>query len=126
MFQALAGSLGVLADMPTCTGTYHGAQIFAVEGSFTTGAGGKQQVELALIPVGPPEFYNDTPGCPWVESEVDGFKIIPVHLSRGQNTALVIDQPVTGQRRVYPQYSNVPGLGWASTTITVGEDFATE
>ncbi len=126
VFGALAGSLKLLGDIPTCPGSYHGAQIFAVEGSFATGAGGKNQVELALIPVGPPEFYNHTSGCPWIASEIDGIKIIPVHLSRGQNTALIIDPPVMGQRRVYPQYSNVPGLGWASTTITVGADFATE
>jgi len=126
VFGALAGSLKLLGDIPTCPGSYHGAQIFAVEGSFATGAGGKNQVELALIPVGSPEFYNHTSGCPWIASEIDGIKIIPVHLSRGQNTALIIDPPVMGQRRVYPQYSNVPGLGWASTTITVGADFATE
>jgi hypothetical protein len=123
IFQALAGSFALLGDIPTCTGSYRGAQMFAVEGSYATGQGGKDQVELALIPVGPPEYYNDTSGCPWIKSEVDGYRMIPVHLSRGQNTALVIDPPVLGRRRVYPQYSNVPGLGWLSTIITVGEDF---
>jgi hypothetical protein len=126
MLQALAGSLKLLSDIPTCPGSYSGAQLFAVEGSFATGAGGKDQVELALIPAGPPEFYSDTPDCPWVENEIEGIKMIPVHLSRGQNTALVIDPPVMGQKRVYPKYSSAPGLGYSSTTITVGADFGGE
>lgn len=127
LMQGLAGSLELLSDIPTCHGRYHGAQLFAVEGSFATGAGGKDQVELALIPAGPPEFYSDTPGCPWVANDViEGIKSIPIHLSRGQNTALVIDPPVMGQRRVYPTSSNVPGIGFTSTTITVGADFGGE
>ena len=126
LMRALAENLAYLSDIPTCHGSYSGAQLFAVEGSFATGPGGKDQVELALIPAGPPEFYSDTPGCPWGDSEIEGIKTIPVHLSRGQNTALINHPPVMGQRRVYPKYSSAPGLGWSSTTITVGADFGAE
>lgn len=126
LFAAFADQLKFLSDIPTCTGSYSGAQLFAVEGSFTTGAKGQDQVELAFIPAGPPEFYNETAGCPWTTSEIDGMKVIPIHMSRGQETALVIDPPKLGERRVYRQQSNVEGLGHTSTITTVGADFATE
>lgn len=124
LFEALGAHLQFLSDIPTCTGSYHGAQLFAVEGSFASGAGGKDQVELALIPAGPPEFYSDTPGCPWVTSEIEGMKVIPIHLSRGQNTAVIVDPPKLGERRVYNRSSNFQGM-YTSTVTTVGADFAT-
>ena len=125
VFQALGAHLQFLSDIPTCTGNYHGAQLFAIEGSFATGAGGKDQVELAMIPAGPPEFYSETPDCPWVVPQQGGTKVIPVHLSRGENTAVIIDPPKLGERRVYRQGSNLQGM-YVSTVTTVGADFATE
>ena len=121
---ALGENLMFLSNMPTCPGNYDGAQLFAVEGSFRTGAGGKEQVELAFIPAGPPEWYNSTAGCPWMANEIDGIKSLPVRLAKGQETALVIDRPVKGQRRVYREVVNMKDI-YGSTVTTVGADFTT-
>ena len=127
LFTAFADQLKFLSDIPTCTGSYTGAQIFHVKGSFMTGDKGQDQVELAFIAAGPPEYYYDTAGCPWITGEnQQGYKVIPIHLSRDEETAIVIDAPRMGERRVYPKRSNVKGLGHFSTLITVGADFATE
>jgi hypothetical protein len=127
LFTAFAEQLKFLSDIPTCTGSYTGAQNFHVEGSFKTGDKGQDQVELAFIAAGPPEYYYDTAGCPWITGEnQEGYKVIPIHLSRDEETAIVIDAPKVGEQRVYPKHSNVRGLGHFSTLITVGADFATE
>lgn len=121
---ALGENLAYLSNIPTCPGSYDGAQLFAVEGSFRTGAGGKEQVELAFIPAGPPEWYTSTSGCPWPANDIDGVKSLPVRLARGQETALVIDRPVKGQQRVYREVVNM-GKIYGSTVTTVGADFTT-
>ena len=127
LFTAFADQLKFLSDIPTCTGSYTGAQKFHVKGSFMTGDKGQDQVELAFIAGGPPEYYYDTAGCPWITGvNQEGYKVIPIHLSREEETAIIIDAPKVGERRVYPKHSNIRGLGHFSTLITVGADFASE
>ena len=127
LFTAFADQLKFMSDIPTCTGSYTGAQRFHVKGSFMTGDKGQDQVELAFIAAGPPEYYYDTAGCPWITGEnQEGYKVIPIHLSKEEETAIVIDAPRVGEQRVYPKSFNIRGLGHFQTLITVGADFASE
>lgn len=115
----------LLGDIPYCNGSYHGAQLFAVEGGFASGAGGKDQIELAFIPAGPPDYYNSSADCPWPANKSrEGFDVLPTRLSQGEQTAIVIDPPVKGQQRVYRQVFSMKDL-YGSTVTTVGADFTT-
>jgi hypothetical protein len=94
-------ALGFLfSKIPTCNGTYLGRQFFTIEGSFTTGDQGQNQVELAFVPIEgkEPDFYKSTPECPWLDpQELEGVKVIPTRLVKGQETTIVIDPPQQGQ-----------------------------
>jgi hypothetical protein len=118
-WQWFLDQLELISDMPSCTGTYYGAQIFAVEGSFTGDEKGKRQVELAFLPTGPAEFFENTPTCPLSMDEIDGIEVIPNNLVRGQETAILIDEPRPGDPpRKYKKEDD-----YSSTITTVGAKF---
>jgi hypothetical protein len=118
--KAIANFMELMGDIPSCNGSYEGAQIFAVEGSFTED---KQEVELAFIPVGPPEYYHETPNCQWGLEEIEGIKSLPLRIpfNRGQETAIVIDAPKPGETRVYPEVVKMKDI-YGSTVITVSDE----
>ncbi len=120
---ALMERFKFMSNMPSCGGSYEGLQLLAVEGSFVTDQNGKRQVELAFIPVGPPEQFTSTRECPVDVTMVDGIPVVPNRLVReGQRTSVKIDPPVAGERRIYrlPPVS-MPGV-WGSTVITVADN----
>jgi hypothetical protein len=118
--KAFGNWLEMIGDIPTCKGTYEGVQTFGVEGSTIVSEAGTPQVELALIPVGAPESYRDTPGCPWTKGELDGVETLPLRIPKeDEETALVIDEPKPGEERKYREYVNIPDV-FGSTVITVG------
>ena len=123
--EVWAAVVDLIDDIPYCSGKYDGAQLFAVEGGFRSGPDGKDQIELAFIPAGPPEYYNSSADCPWPASRSrEGFDVLPTRLSQGQQTAIVIDPPVKGQQRVYREMVSMKNL-YSSTVTTVGADFTT-
>ncbi|MGH7510480.1 MAG: hypothetical protein ACREMZ_13560 [Gemmatimonadales bacterium] len=124
MLTVVLGTMKFFAsEIPSCKGSYTGSQFFTIEGSFTTGDQGQEQVELAILPIQGkgPDFYRTTPECPWLEEkEIDGTKVIPTRLVEGQETAIVIDPPRQGmpiKKYVIPVQAE--GIR-AETIITVG------
>lgn len=107
---------------PYCQESYDGVQVFEVEGSFRTGPDGKDQVELAFIPSGPPEYYTVNGNCSREKDMMNGIETIPlVTLLWGFEPVVVIDPPVEGQQRVYR--TGDLGEGHTLTVITVGANF---
>jgi hypothetical protein len=117
--RALADFFEHVGNLPLCKGIYEGVQTFAVKGQFITGDQGQDQVELAFIPVGPPESYRYTPGCPWRTAKIDGIPTLPLRIPKGEATAIEIEVPKPGEERKYRESVNIPGV-FGSTVITVG------
>ncbi len=94
----------------------------AVEGGFAFGAGGKDQIELAFIPAGPPEYYNSSADCPWPQIRAVKEQCAAHQAFAGREDS-DCDRPASeGPVAGYRQVVNMENL-YSSKITTVGADF---
>lgn len=113
--EMLAG----LADIPSCKGSFYGAQVLRVEGWPIVDAKGRSRIELNIMPAEPPASWESTGKCPWQLDEIDGMKVVPANLVKGMGQAALTIDPPSGSRRIIRDAAGLKGMSY-STVITVG------